>query len=105
MDDDVAEVHEDPAPLGVALDADRLPPRARSFLDEAARDRLHLPLAPSARDDEDVGHLRERRHVEDRDVLGLLVERRLDDEVGERARAQLRGDGLPSARYRPRSSM
>src|SRR5207244_12695683 len=58
--DDVAEVDEDPAAGGVALDADRRAPRGLRSLDDAVRGRLDLPMAAAALPGADV---RARRPV------------------------------------------
>ena len=96
--DHVAEVDEDPPAFAVALDADRRAPGGFRALDDAIGDRLDLPLSAAAAQDEEVRDRRDLGHVHDEDVLGLLVGRRFDDQVGERARAQVVRDVDPSVR-------
>src|SRR5258708_4229803 len=103
--DDISEIDEDPSPAAVPLDADRHAARGLRLLDDAIGDRLHLTFAATAAQDEEVGDGRDLGHVHDEDVFGLLVARRLDDEIGHCARAPSAPDDCPAARYRPRASM
>jgi hypothetical protein len=93
VDDDVAEVDEDPPPAVVTLDAERLLPGRFRLLNDPVRDPLRLPLAARAADDEQVGDGGYLGDVEHQDVLGLLVARRFDDKIGERSWWELRARG------------
>ena len=87
-----------------ALAPDRLRPLVAQAADDAARDRLELPLRPARADDEVVGHRRQASEVEQDDVGGLLVLGQLDDPPGELERRSLgggRGLGAWAGRRRP----
>src|SRR6266508_2345179 len=102
--DHVAEVDEHPAAAAQPLDAERTAARLRRLLHDALRDPLDLTLAASAEDHEQVGDRRDLRYVHDDDVLGLLVGSDIDDEVSERARAQLSVELVSDTRALVRAS-
>src|SRR2546428_7323795 len=79
---DVAEIDQDPATSVIALDADRSAARLDRFLAHRVGDRLHLTFPSAGADDEQVGDRRELRNVQHEDVLGLLVARCIDHDVG-----------------------
>src|SRR2546425_12617427 len=89
MHDDIAEVDEHPTTSRVALDTQRTASRLGRLFADGVRDRLHLPLSATGADHEKVGDGGQLRDVEDKDVLGLLVARGLDDDVRERSRREL----------------
>src|SRR5256712_7335453 len=96
---DVAEIDQDPATSVIALDADRSAARLDRFLAHRVGDRLHLTFPSAGADDEQVGDRRELRNVQHEDVLGLLVARCIDHDVGH-------GSGREVGhRYRRCSSM
>ena len=78
MDDDVAEVDEDPAPRRRPLDEKRLELLLGAHLrDDGVGDRVGLPLARGGAEDEVVGDRRQLRDLEHVEIEGLLVERRV----------------------------
>src|SRR3989442_5589453 len=79
---DVAEIDQDPATSVIALDADRPAARLDRFLAHRVGDRLHLTFSSAGADDAQVGDRRELRNVQHEDVLGLLVARGIDHDVG-----------------------
>ena len=78
MDDEREEVHQNPLRPVVAFDVRRAHVRALQRLLDRIRDRLHLPRVLAGADQKEVGECRRVAQVEHDDVLGLLVERRLD---------------------------
>jgi hypothetical protein len=92
VDDHVAEVLEDPAPVVEALDPEL--PDAEFFKDLAQlfRDRARLPLVRGGADDEVVRDRGQLADVEDDDVGGFLVVAGLGAGDGDLAWS---GDGLP----------
>src|SRR2546421_176731 len=95
----VTEIDQHPAAGVVALDADGSTARLDRLLAHRVRDRLHLSLAPAGADDEQVGDRRELRNIEHEDVLGLLVARGVDHDVGHGSGREI------GHRYRRCSSM
>ena len=83
MDDDVAEVLQDPVGVVVALLlADRAAGLAERLLN-AVRHRLDLRQVRAVRDDEIVGEDGDLADVDHLDVLRLLVLQRLDGDLRE----------------------
>src|SRR5712692_9982952 len=65
----VAEIDQHPTTGVVTLDTDRSPAGLDRLLANCIRDRLHLPLAPTGADDEQVRDRRELRDIQHEDVL------------------------------------
>ncbi len=80
--DDVAEVDQDPPPVGVALGT-AAQPRLRGFLDDRVGDRARLDHRAPGHDDERIGDDGASGEVEDGDVLGFLVLRGFEYERDE----------------------
>ena len=78
VDDDVAEVDEDPAPRRRPLDEQRLELLLGAhLLDDGVGDGVRLPLARGGAEDEVVGDRRQLRDLEHVEIERLLVERRV----------------------------
>lgn len=76
MDDDVAEIDEDPVAVGVALDARYFQSVLLDLLADAVRDGSRLNLRASRDDDELVGEDRASGDVDLREIFRFFVERR-----------------------------
>src|ERR1044071_262403 len=77
VDDEVAEVDQDPAARRRPLDEERLHALVGAhLLHDAVGDRMRLPLVRGGAEDEVVGDRRQLADLEDVEVEGLLVERR-----------------------------
>ena len=79
MDDDIVVVEHHPVRMRQAFDRERCYPSSMHPLLDAARDRLHLDIGASGRDDEVVGDQIEMLDFEHHQIVGLLFQRRLCD--------------------------
>ncbi|HZX67264.1 MAG TPA: hypothetical protein VFE70_00195 [Candidatus Elarobacter sp.] len=93
VDDDVTEIDQDPAAVGMALGAAAHTCGLR-LLDDRVGDRACLNRRAAGHDDERIGDDGTSGEIEDRDVLGFFVVRGLADQRDE---IEFRQDVVPPA--------
>src|SRR5262245_6032575 len=80
MHDHIGEIHQDPLPATKAFDGDRLDSQLGKILFDSLRDRLDLAVGPARADNKVVGDGSGLAHVDEHQIVRLLLERKTAQE-------------------------